>query len=131
MPAEDVQPDAASPFALLEHTTHDGVHWDLLIARPGEERLATWRLATNPLTAKTAIPAERIADHRRIYLEYEGAVRGDRGAVRRLDRGLARWLEPEAESGAARVQLHGALLEGDWVFAPTAGAGLTFASATG
>ncbi len=85
-------------FALLEHdTTPDGaprgdqptVHWDLIIEAPGCERLPTWRLAANPLDSAAEIPAERIEDHRRVYLEYEGVIAGGRGTVRRLDRGGA------------------------------------------
>ncbi len=87
-------------FVLLEHDIRNEaargrrpgageVHWDLLIEVPGQERLATWRLAKNPIEAPAEIAAERIADHRRVYLEYEGELSGGRGAVRRLDRGAS------------------------------------------
>ena len=77
-------------FALLEHKTPDGnVHWDFLLEVAGQERLATWRLADNPLTASGDIAAEKLPDHRRIYLEYEGPLTQNRGKVRRLDRGNA------------------------------------------
>jgi hypothetical protein len=33
------------------------------------------------------IEMQRIADHRSLYLDYEGPISGDRGVVRRLDRG--------------------------------------------
>lgn len=74
-------------FALLEHAAPDGLHWDLLIELPGRDGLATWRLDRNPLAAAGPIAATRIADHRRAYLEYEGEISGNRGVVRRLDRG--------------------------------------------
>jgi hypothetical protein len=78
-------------FVLLEHQTSDGaVHWDLLIEVSGQERLATWRLAENPIGRPDAIAAERIGDHRRVYLDYEGPLSEDRGKVRRLDRGACR-----------------------------------------
>ncbi len=81
-------------FALLEHRTADGVHWDLLVEQGPGRLLATWRLARCPLDsppdgAAPPVPAERIADHRRIYLEFEGELTGGRGVVRRLDRGAA------------------------------------------
>lgn len=76
-------------FALLEHTTGNDRHWDLLMEVPGAERLPTWRLAANPLETAGAVPAERIQDHRRVYLEFEGELTGRRGIVRRLDRGGA------------------------------------------
>jgi len=61
----------------------------LLVELPGRERLPTWRLARNPVEATDEIPAERLPDHRRFYLDYEGEVSGDRGVVRRADRGPA------------------------------------------
>ncbi len=81
-------------FVLLEHKTTSGadaadVHWDLIVQVPGQALLPTWRLAENPLAAPTPITAERIADHRPAYLDYEGAVSGERGTVRRIERGAA------------------------------------------
>ncbi|RMF75389.1 MAG: hypothetical protein D6744_13575 [Planctomycetota bacterium] len=96
-------------FALLEHTTADGVHWDLLVERPGCERLATWRLAVNPLEHSTC-PATPIGAHRRIYLDYEGDIGGGRGVVRRIDRGTSEILTEEAS--LIRLRLSGDLLRG-------------------
>lgn len=105
-------------FVLLEHDTtpstsatrRKDVHWDLLVEAPGEERLPTWRLAQNPLRTSRDVPAERIQDHRRHYLDYEGPVSGDRGSVRRLDRGSAKI---EHLAGAQLVvRLHGEHLAG-------------------
>jgi len=83
-------------FVLLEHDTRTaagvpsaerGVHWDLLVEIPGQALIPTWRLAANPLTTPGPIPALRIKDHRRMYLEYEGPVSGDRGCLRRVEAG--------------------------------------------
>ena len=93
-------------FVLLEHdaTTPSepapaapDVHWDLMIEVPGRERLLTWRLAGNPVTKRGAIAAERLADHRRLYLDHEGEISRGRGRVRRLDRGPAtiEWLDAD------------------------------------
>lgn len=97
-------------FALLEHTTDEGVHWDLLIEVPGRERLPTWRLAQDPLGSEAAIRAEALADHRRLYLEYEGPVSGGRGQVRRVDRGPA--MIEEFDPPLLRAQLAGRRLRG-------------------
>jgi hypothetical protein len=37
--------------------------------------------------ASNEVTADKLPDHRLAYLEYEGPVSGDRGTVRRLDRG--------------------------------------------
>jgi hypothetical protein len=83
-------------FVLLQHDApaetmgpnhHLVAHWDFMVEVPGQERLATWRLSENPVTAAGPIAAERIADHRREYLTYEGEISDGRGAVRRLDGG--------------------------------------------
>ncbi len=85
-------------FVLLEHdTTHAagvpaverGRHWDLLVEVPGGERLPTWRLTRNPLGTTVEIPAQRLPDHRRFYLDYEGELSRDRGVIRRVERGPA------------------------------------------
>ncbi len=77
-------------FVVLEHDSADGSrHWDLLVEVPGAELLATWQLARNPLDTNDEIPATRIRDHRRLYLDYEGEISDGRGIVRRLDRGPA------------------------------------------
>src|SRR3954469_24553164 len=69
-------------FVILEHD-HPFLHWDFMLEF--ENRLRTWRLATPP--APGAVAAEALADHRLEYLNYEGPVGGNRGHVRRWDRG--------------------------------------------
>ncbi|MBZ0173392.1 MAG: hypothetical protein K8E66_13495, partial [Phycisphaerales bacterium] len=77
----------ASRTVLLEHTTPDsGVHLDWLIERPGskpEHPLIAFRCAHDPLS-RAPWTGERIADHRALYLDYEGSISGGRGSVRRL-----------------------------------------------
>lgn len=108
-------------FAVLEHRTAGGVHWDLLVEQPGQEGLASWRLLADPLTAGDAIPAERIADHRPIYLKFEGELSGGRGRVRRVDDGRAGWLARDA--GRVVLLLEGRRLRGRYQIAPPTGAG--------
>ena len=113
-------------FVLLEHDrTHAavspaerGVHWDLLIEVPDQERLPTWQLATNPLTTTDPIMARRIQDHRPLYLDYEGPLSDDRGTVRRLDRGPAKVQPWDADRMV--VTLEGTQLRGQFAITPDA-----------
>jgi hypothetical protein len=97
-------------FVLLEHTTCDAPdvpperHWDLIVEAPGAERLPTWRLAASPLDVPGDIAAERIPDHRPHFLHYEGPLTGDRGHVRRLDRGPAMVLRLAGEELTVAVR---------------------------
>ncbi|QDU93994.1 DNA polymerase ligase N-terminal domain-containing protein [Lignipirellula cremea] len=98
-------------FALLKHETPVGyprpTHWDLLLEQ--DESLAAWALAAE-LTPGVVIPAEALAPHRLVYLDYEGPVSGDRGVVSRVDTGEYA-IREQAES-RWRVELYGALLRG-------------------
>ncbi len=75
-------------FAVLRHD-HSVLHWDLLLEAP--QGCWTWRLLDAPDTAGP-IRAERIADHRPFYLDYEGPVSGDRGVVTQWDAGTFVWI---------------------------------------
>jgi hypothetical protein len=70
-------------YVILEHD-HPYLHWDLMLELDGV--LRTWRLLRTPVRAKK-IPAEPIGDHRLMYLDYEGPVDRNRGAVTRWDAG--------------------------------------------
>jgi hypothetical protein len=88
-------------FVLLLHALPDGTsHHDLLLERG--EALAAWRLPA-PLVRlpPEGAEAERLKDHRTVYLAHEGEVRGGRGTVRRVDEGT---YETEAW-GADRVRV--------------------------
>lgn len=73
-------PSGWQRLTILEHD-HPFLHWDLLL--DNGETLTTWRLLQRP-AGDAWIPAERLPDHRRIYLDYEGPVSGDRGVVQQL-----------------------------------------------
>jgi hypothetical protein len=68
-------------FVIQQHRTRDAVHYDLMLDRGDGGRLATWSLAAMPPAAGASCPAKRLADHRRVYLTYEGPLSGDRGEV--------------------------------------------------
>jgi len=71
--------------------------------------LRTWALVGQP-TAGVTISAERLADHRKLYLDYEGPVSGDRGTVARWDWGEFRWVTQSRDQVV--VQLSGQQLNG-------------------
>jgi hypothetical protein len=127
-------------FVLLEHDTRDQaargrrpgagqVHWDLLIEVPEQERLATWRLAENPIAGPPEIAAEHIGDHRRVYLEYEGELSGRRGSVRRLDRGAS--VLEEYSQHKVTADLEGEHLRGRYELVWRAGGTILFRRAAG
>jgi hypothetical protein len=70
-------------FAILEHD-YPQRHWDFLLE--AGDHLRSWRLAEEPEPRRT-VRAEAIADHRLLYLDYEGPINGNRGRVARWDGG--------------------------------------------
>jgi len=95
------RPDPApGRWCLLRHDLPDGTwHLDLMIAAepPSTASDAARPLVTLRLPARTSpapndpdcqgFVAERIGNHRAVYLEYEGPVSGGRGSVVRLASG--------------------------------------------
>lgn len=98
---------------VLEHTQADGrSHFDWMIEDPalvGENRLATWRVATRPDLADggESFAAERIGDHRDRYLHYEGPLSDGRGRVRRVGLGTVEWERCSSETIEIRVRWSG------------------------
>jgi len=75
-----------SRFVILHHKLDGGEHWDLMLEQG--DILLTWQLLRDPMDpASYPIPARRIGDHRKAYLDYEGPLTGNRGTVRRVDGG--------------------------------------------
>ena len=73
-------------FVILHHTVHGGEHWDLMLEQGNT--LLTWQLLREPFElASLPIPARRIGDHRKAYLDYEGSLSRNRGDVRRVGEG--------------------------------------------
>jgi hypothetical protein len=93
-------------FAVLEHD-HPTLHWDLFLE--AGDVLRSWRL-TAPPRPDAPFAAEATADHRKLYLDYEGPVSGGRGRVVRWDAGSFDWLEATDE--VVRVSLQGGRLVG-------------------
>jgi hypothetical protein len=88
---------------------HDSplLHWDFMLEK--EAILRTWRLARVP-DGTGPIDAEALADHRLAYLDYEGPVSGNRGEVRRFDRGEYALIDETADR--VEVELTGTMLRG-------------------
>ena len=83
-------------WALLRHDTPDGRwHYDWLLEpmSPPDAALVTFRIFARPDDPRVSeFAAERLADHRRVYLDYQGPVSGNRGTVTRLVSGECRIL---------------------------------------
>jgi len=93
-------------FVVLQHTLAEATHWDLMLDQG--EALATWQLPENPVTlmqtgTPAPLPAQRIADHRRAYLDNEGPVSKNRGHVTRLDAGTYELLQQQTGSWTIRL----------------------------
>src|SRR5215213_6090693 len=93
-------------FVILEHDW-PATHWDFLLEAGSV--LRAWRLLAEPAAGRT-VPAEPNADHRPLYLDYEGPVSGGRGTVTRWDVGTFEWVEDGP--GRVVVELRGAKLTG-------------------
>lgn len=109
----------ALPFVILHHDW-PADHWDFLVDLDGSsERIPTWSLDQKPGGIPIKGLAEKLVDHRRVYLNYEGLVSGGRGSVRRLISGNCLFLDygseiefelrGQADNGSplfARLKLH-------------------------
>jgi hypothetical protein len=80
------------PTVQLQHTLPDGTaHIDWMIAADPSEQadLITFRCPgrIDELAAGTSLALQRIQDHRRTYLGYEGPIDGGRGSVCQVGKG--------------------------------------------
>lgn len=96
-------------FTISEHAATP-LHWDLFLERDGA--LKTWSLASPPVAGPFSIEALQHFDHRLAYLDYEGAISGGRGTVKRLDTGS---YEAEWDATSIRLELSGAVLKGKFL----------------
>jgi hypothetical protein len=71
-------------FVILRHDSPRGEHFDFMLE--AGDVLKTWALPRPPEIGGE-MQCEALADHRRAYLDYEGPVSGQRGAVTRWDYG--------------------------------------------
>jgi len=71
-------------YAILIHDSPHGLHYDFFLE--AGESLKTWALPQPP-EPNLEIECNALADHRLLYLDYEGPISGDRGTVQQWDRG--------------------------------------------
>jgi hypothetical protein len=76
-------------YAVLVHD-FPSLHWDLFLEE--KETLRSWRLLEEPQPGRV-VRVEALPPHRKLYLDYEGPVSGDRGSVARQDAGTYELLE--------------------------------------
>jgi len=111
---------------ILRHQLPEGsVHYDWLLAvdHPAKKDLLSWRCVKRPdfIRVGGVVQVERMADHRPIYLEYEGPISADRGSVERIAEG---WWSPigevavGTESLAIAVEWLGGMLREHWMIHP-------------
>lgn len=96
-------------FVVQHHCLAESEHWDLMLEQgPG---LATWQVPVPPEQwSAVAVPCRRLADHRRVYLDYRGPVSGDRGRVVPVAGGEYAVVEQQADRW--RCELKSELLSG-------------------
>lgn len=107
-------------FVILRHELPAGSsrasHWDLMLE--DGPALRTWALAELPRDGRQ-VDAEPLPDHRKVYLDYEGPVSGNRGTVRRWDWGTYEALP--ASGRGVRLRLVGNRLQGEMRLDPASG----------
>ena len=102
-------PGTHLPYVVLHHTGIAEPHFDLMVDVPGRAKLVTWRIKTPPAEwsrAATFVP-ERIQDHRRVYLTFEGPLSENRGTVARVAAGTA--IVSAQTRAALEMRLEGAI----------------------
>ena len=116
--ARNVCPFTPMPrYVLLRHDCPPAMgrssHWDFMLEHTGA--LWTWALQDLPAewqrqlaigsddTFKDEVRAERLADHRLDYLEYEGPLSEGRGNVRRIATGIYALVEASERRIVARL----------------------------
>lgn len=101
-------------FVVQEHTTPEGVHWDLMLEQGGV--LITFRLETEPAKCLAGeVRAVKIFDHPMRFLTYEGPVQKGTGKVRIVDSGTYRSRERRDDRWV--LELDGSVLKGDFTLA--------------
>ena len=96
---------------MLRHEDREGVHYDLMVDTGAA--LTTWKCPVPPESARESpLVCRQIGDHRRLYLDYEGPISGDRGEVCRHDRGRCAVLEGSPD--AWQIEFEGGKLKGPY-----------------
>jgi len=75
-------------YAILWHQGIDQPHYDLMFETAPGSALATWRSRVWPINSATTI--SKLRDHRAAFLNFQGALSGDRGSVTQIATGNCR-----------------------------------------
>jgi hypothetical protein len=108
---------ANGKFVIQKHTRGGDVHWDLMLE--AGEALETYRLGLPPekLTQEKC-SAEKIFEHPRRFLTYEGPVNKGEGNVEIAERGTFNVISEK--SGCIELELAGEILRGRFALTCTA-----------
>jgi hypothetical protein len=66
-------------YAIQLHKNQNGKHWDLRLARPGEDKAYSWAMKKIPLVHVKPVLAIRTFDHNLEHLNFEGPLTTARG----------------------------------------------------
>ena len=100
-------------FVVLHHTGVAEPHFDLMIEEAGREMLRAWRVFVPPAEwGDGDVGAVRIADHRAVYMTYEGELSGGRGEVKRVAEGRGEVVQ--ADERGMRVRMREVEAGGHW-----------------
>ena len=103
--------NATGQFVIQQHTNPDGVHWDLMLEM--EDTLWTWRLNVPPAEiTNEPIRSQRIGDHPKRFLTYEGPVQNNTGTVKIADKGTYQFIK-QAED-ILTLKINGVILNGTY-----------------
>jgi hypothetical protein len=98
-------------FVILQHVappaSERGTHYDLMLEQAG--KLLTWAIVEQPRPGLHTT-ATQLPDHRLAYLDYEGPISGNRGAVTRVAAG--EYVPGQLSEAAASFELRGP--QGNW-----------------
>jgi len=76
-------------FAVQKHKNQNGVHFDLRLAKPGENFAYSWASKKMPMNITSPVLTRRTHDHSLEHLDFEGPLttRKGQGMVKLLRRG--------------------------------------------
>ena len=99
-------------YVIQNHIAEDE-HFDLMIETKDIDALLTWKIGKKDLDTLingSIIKAEKLADHRKEYLTYEGTVSKGRGIVKIFDSGECRTVL--CKTSNFKFELNGKKLKG-------------------
>lgn len=95
-------------FVILHHTGYREEHYDFMLE--AGSALRTWTI--HSLDFGRRQEAVQNVDHRAAYLDYEGPVSGNRGDVRRVEKGAYFLIDEDPDTIVARFE--GTLMKGEF-----------------